>query len=587
MSIKEKQDVIVQEHEGGFEVSETGEILIEPTEEDYKHLREVADHIPKAAYLVILIEFCERFTFYGLTGPFQNYIQNPDPGSYPAELPGAMGRGQQTATALNTFFQFWCYVTPIIGAIVADQYWGKYKTILVFSGLYFLGLLILTLTAMPAAIASGATFPGFIVAIIVIGLAAGGIKANVSPLVAEQYKNTKPFIKTIKPKSSSKYTADEGDMPANGQTVAPSSGSETRVIVSPQATYQKLFNYFYWGINVGSLIAITTIVIEQQVGFWAAFLLPTLVFIPCIAIVLLGKKFYVRNPPRGSIFVEVFKIIKLSFKNGLEGCKPTNLAVSHPELAAKATWDDVFIDELKRTFRACLVFCWYPIYWLCYSQMTSNMVSMAATMQTGNVPNDIMQNINPLTLVLFIPIMDKFVYPGLRRIGIPFRPIMRITCGFVFAALAMAYAAGIQALIYSSGPYYDNPSGTNKNDVSAGYIVPAYILIGISEIFASITGLEYAYKKAPEKMKSLVMALFLFMNCLGSVLGFALVSVAYNPKLKWMYAGISIAMGICAPLFYYCHGKNDATDVADDAIGRHDQKENQEVEYDYEEKSSA
>lgn len=81
MSEKEKQDVIVQEHEGGFEVSEDGEIRVEPTEEDYKNLREVADYIPKAAYLVILIEFCERFTFYGLTGPFQNYIQNPDPGS--------------------------------------------------------------------------------------------------------------------------------------------------------------------------------------------------------------------------------------------------------------------------------------------------------------------------------------------------------------------------------------------------------------------------------------------------------------------------------------------------------------------------
>jgi POT family proton-dependent oligopeptide transporter len=132
----------------------------------------------------------------------------------------------------------------------------------------------------------------------------------------------------------------------------------------------------------------------------------------------------------------------------------------------------------------------------------------------------------------------------------------------------MAYAAGIQAYIYSSGPYYDNPSGINKNDVSGGLIVPAYILIGISEIFASITGLEYAYKKAPEKMKSLVMAIFLFMNCFGSILGFALVSVAYNPKLKWMYAGISIAMGVCAPLFYFCHGKNDKTDVEEDAIGR-------------------
>lgn len=180
---------------------------------------------------------------------------------------------------------------------------------------------------------------------------------------------------------------------------------------------------------------------------------------------------------------------------------------------------------------------------------------MAATMQNGSVPNDIMQNINPLSLVLFIPIMDRFVYPSFRKIGIHFIPIMRITCGFVFAALAMAYSAGIQALIYRSGPYYENPSGTEKNDISGALIIPAYVLIGISEIFASITGPDYAYKKAPEKMKSLVMALFLFMNCFGSILGFALVSVAFNPKLMWMYAGIAIAMGVCAPLFYFCHGK--------------------------------
>ncbi|KAI9487819.1 MAG: POT family-domain-containing protein [Benjaminiella poitrasii] len=565
MSEKEKQDIIVEKQENGFECSEDGEMYIEPTEEDYKNLREVADHIPKAAYLVILIEFCERFTYYGLTGPFQNYIENPDPGHYPADLPGAMGKGQQTATALNTFFQFWCYVTPILGAIIADQYWGKYKTILVFACIYFVGLIILTLTSIPAAIASGATFPGFIVAIIIIGLAAGGIKANVSPLVAEQYGVTKAFIKTIKKKS----------------------GQETRVIVSPQATYQKLFNMFYWGINVGSLAAITTVVIEKNRGFWPAFLLPTLVFIPCILTVLAGKNIYVKNPPRGSIFIEVFKIIRLSFKHGLEGCKPSSLVVAHPELASKVTWDDVFVDELRRTFRACIVFCWYPIYWLCYSQMSSNMVSMISTMHTGNVPNDIMQNINPLTLVIFIPIMDRFVYPGLRKMNIHFGPIARITGGFLFAALAMAYAAGIQAYIYSQGPYYEQTSGTQKNDVSGGLIIPAYVLIGISEIFASITGLEYAYRKAPEKMKSLVMATFLLTNCFGSILGFALVSVAYNPALKWMYTGISAAMGICAPLFYFCHRKNDAIDVQEDSIGRDQTNiETTEIEYEADRKSS-
>jgi POT family proton-dependent oligopeptide transporter len=144
----------------------------------------------------------------------------------------------------------------------------------------------------------------------------------------------------------------------------------------------------------------------------------------------------------------------------------------------------------------------------------------------------------------------------------------RITCGFVFASLAMAYTAGMQHMIYTRPPYYDHPTGHGKNDLTAAVVVPSYVLIAISEIFASVTGLEYAFKKAPEKMKSLVMSLFLFTNCIGAILGFALVSVAVDPKLQWMYAGISASMFVCAILFYVCHGKNDATDVAEDNIMR-------------------
>lgn len=81
MDEKEKQDITVQQHDVDYEVSQYGETRAEPTEEDWKNLTEVADKIPKAAYLVILVEFCERFTYYGLTGPFQNYIQHPAPPS--------------------------------------------------------------------------------------------------------------------------------------------------------------------------------------------------------------------------------------------------------------------------------------------------------------------------------------------------------------------------------------------------------------------------------------------------------------------------------------------------------------------------
>ncbi|KAH8547967.1 POT family-domain-containing protein [Umbelopsis sp. PMI_123] len=536
---------IVDEQPGAVEIVEDDAFGPAPTDEDWKNLREIADSIPKSAFLVILIEFCERFTYYGLSGPFQNYIQNPPPDSYPAALPGALGRGQQTATALTTFFQFWCYITPIIGAIVADQYLGKYRTILLFGSIYFIGLIIITATSAPSAIANGSSFPGFVVGLVVVGLGTGGIKSNVSPLVAEQYQSNRPYVKTLK--------------------------SGERVIVTPQATYQKIFNMFYWGINVGGMSSVATTNLEKNIGFWSAYLLPTLMFVPALVIVAAGRNYYVRVPPRGSVFVEAFRLLRMSYKvpGGMAACKPSAIKETHPELLEKVTWDDIFVDELKRALKACVVFCWFPIYWLCYNQMTNNLISQAATMWTGKVPNDILQNIDGLVLILTIPIMDRFVYPGLRRLGIPMRPITRITWGFFLAAVAIAYAAGVQSMVYNSPPYYDHVGEADgPNYISAGIQLPAYAFIALSEIFASITGLEFAYKKAPESMKSIVMACFLFTTCLSSILGFALVSVTVDPKLTWMYTGISVTMFICTPIFYFCHRGSDKIDIEQDAIGR-------------------
>jgi hypothetical protein len=88
----------------------------------------------------------------------------------PAGQAGAMGKGQQTATALTTFFQIWCYITPIIGAIVADQYLGKYRTILTFACIYFIGLVILTATTSPMGLEGGASFPGLLLVLILLSV---------------------------------------------------------------------------------------------------------------------------------------------------------------------------------------------------------------------------------------------------------------------------------------------------------------------------------------------------------------------------------------------------------------------------------
>lgn len=75
-------------------------------------------------------------------------------------------------------------------------------------------------------------------------------------------------------------------------------------------------------------------------------------------------------------------------------------------------------------------------------------------MQRHGIPNDEMQNIDPIVIIIFIPIMDKVVYPFLRKMGFPMFPITRITFGFLLAALSMAVAAIIQHEIYIRGPNY-------------------------------------------------------------------------------------------------------------------------------------
>ncbi len=79
-----------------------------PTEEEKSTLRRIGEPVPKAAFLVAVVELCERFTYYGASGIFQNYISKPRDGS---EGRGALGIGAQGATGLSTFFQFWCYCT--------------------------------------------------------------------------------------------------------------------------------------------------------------------------------------------------------------------------------------------------------------------------------------------------------------------------------------------------------------------------------------------------------------------------------------------------------------------------------------------
>ena len=125
-------------------------------------------------------------------------------------------------------------------------------------------------------------------------------------------------------------------------------------------------------------------------------------------------------------------------------------------------------------------------------------------MQLHGMPNDEMQNIDPVVIIIFIPLMDRYFYPFMRKIGFPMYPITRITIGFALSAISMAFAAILQHEIYIRGPGYKNPGENGPNAIHVAVQTPGYLLIALAEIFASITGLEYAFTKAPASMKSFV-----------------------------------------------------------------------------------
>ncbi|CCD25319.1 Ptr2p NDAI_0E05020 [Naumovozyma dairenensis CBS 421] len=509
-----------------FDDDEMEEGYEEPTDEELNTLKRVGGKIPLRCWLIGVVELAERFSYYGLSAPFQNYMQN-GPNDSPK---GVLMLNSSGATGLSYFFQFWCYVTPVFGGFVADTYWGKYNSISVGTGFYIVGIFILFITAIPSIASQNASLGGFIVSIILIGIGTGFIKANLSVLIADQLPKRKPRVKILK--------------------------SGERVIEDPNITLQNVFMVFYLMINIGSMSVMATTELESHKGFWAAYLLPFCFFWIAVVILVFGRKYYVKEKMGDNVVQKSFKVCWIVAKNKLDynAAKPSY----HPE--RNYPWNDRFVDEMKRTIAACKVFVFYPIYWVQYGSMISTFVTQGSTMELHGIPNDFLQVFDSIALIIFIPIFENFVYPFIRRFT-PIRPITKITIGFFVGGCAMTWAAVLQHFIYNTGPCYDHPlSCDTPNKIHVAWQIPAYVLIAFSEIFASITGLEYAYSKAPPSMKSFVMSIFLLTNAFGSILGIALSSVTVDPKFVWLFGGLAVSCGVTGILFWLCFRGLNATE---------------------------
>lgn len=354
-----------------------------------------------------------------------------------------------------------------------------------------------------------------------------------------------------------------------------------------------------------SLIASTYL--EKEVGFWAAYLLPLcsvwivvpLLFfwykplgserdVPFHRQVLIPRK--VKLPPQGNVLPQAARVIMYSVRDGfhLDAAKPAYQAEKY---GRQVEWDDIFVSEIRRGLNACKVMfvfpCKMPVnsylarshccfdvgacfvpYHLCNNQSVNNLITQAGQMRLEGVPNDTIKALNPVVCVLLGPVIQQFLYPSLRKVGISFGPIARMTCAFITMSVSMAFAAGIQKLIYTRGPCYEHPlacgyhadasdSTTTPNDISVWVQTPVYFLLAFAEILGFTTLSEYSYSEAPKNMRTLVQALGQVASGVGSALGIAVSPLSDDPKVMYLYAGLASVMGTCAAMFWIVFRRYD------------------------------
>jgi len=240
----------------------------------------------------------------------------------------------------------------------------------------------------------------------------------------------------------------------------------------------KVFSWFYFSINLGAFSStlLTPYVFDkthETYGGAIAFGIPGLLMAIATFMFWVGRKHFVHIPPRGREF-----------------------------------WTGTFSQAgLKSLGNLLPVFLLISIFWSCFDQTASRWVAQAQQMDPmifgiELLPSQ-MQAVNPILVLLFIPLFTYIVYPIINRM---FRltPLRKMCCGFFLTGIA-----------FSASAYIEHTLTQGQNTHILWQIVP-YIILTAAEIMISITALEFAYTQAPKSAKALVMSLNLGAVSLGN-----------------------------------------------------------------------
>uniref|UniRef100_A0A224Z6Z8 Oligopeptide transporter 1 n=1 Tax=Rhipicephalus zambeziensis TaxID=60191 RepID=A0A224Z6Z8_9ACAR len=366
---------------------------------------------PKAVFFIIGNEFCERFSYYGMRTILTLFLIN------------VLMFEEHTAKSVYHGFVMACYFSPVLGAMIADSYLGKFRTIFYISIVYAVGNITLAVSAVPALV-THTWIP--MIGLAVIAFGTGGIKPCVSAFGGDQF------------------------MP----------GQERQL--------EQFFSLFYLSINAGSLLStfITPILrvqrcLGQMFCFPLAFGVPAALMVLALVFFMVGKPLYRIVPPAGNVVVRVLQCIWHALSRKMRTTESREHWLDHA--------DDVFekslIADIKDVLHVLVLYAPLPVFWALFDQQGSQWTLQANKMDGEilgyQVLPDQMQLVNPLLILVLVPVFSYGVYPMFNRCNLLNRPLQKITVGGLAAAAAFA-VAGCLDLALESGADASSPAGFSR-----------------------------------------------------------------------------------------------------------------------------
>uniref|UniRef100_A0A1A7XL39 Solute carrier family 15 (H+/peptide transporter), member 2 n=3 Tax=Iconisemion striatum TaxID=60296 RepID=A0A1A7XL39_9TELE len=356
---------------------------------------------PLSICFIVVNEFCERFSYYGMKAVLTLYFL-----SY-------LKWDKDLSTAVYHAFSGLCYFTPILGALIADSWLGKFKTIIYLSIVYVIGHVVKSVGAIPTVGNKDVHIALSMLGLILIALGTGGIKPCVAAFGGDQF--------------------DEENMKQR----------------------QKFFSIFYMSINAGSLLStLITPVLRGGVKCFGedcyalAFGVPAALMMVALVVFIFGSSLYKKNPPQGNILLQVCNCIGYAIKNRWKSSN-TNPKRKHWLDWAEDKYSKRLIEEIRMVLRVLVLYIPLPMFWALFDQQGSRWTLQATRMnlafgETFTIQPDQMQMMNALMILLFVPIFDLIIYPlvGLCRVNIT--PLRKMATGMIFAALAFGAATLVE-----------------------------------------------------------------------------------------------------------------------------------------------